>query len=374
MNREMDLRLGAVALTQLMIGVWAIASSAAAQDGVGGANADASTAPLKAYVTFTINVSDDRYATESADTLLRLVDIFERNKVRGDFFFTAAVVERYAELRPDVIQRFKETSMTINYQVSPPHPLYPGFEDRFKGVSGPELSTQLRDYETYRLDPATGDLDRSEPGGFIFVKDAFDRLPVAANNPCLDPEIRAAAFDNYYNLGARMTVLYSSSAKRTANPFLWMHGLLLLPNDFSVLYWVLPGELSVSYWWNRQDTPQAAKFNPTAYLKKQLKEWKEPRTPFVTVPLHELNFHRFGLESWNYIYFEYPGRELKKPPYNLNAPDRSRPRKPAERERIWKAYEELVSYAATDLTVVSSEDILEIAQHLDPSLIPRKLK
>ncbi len=49
-------------------------------------------------------------------------------------------------------------------------------------------------------------------------------------------------------------------------------------------------------------------------------------------------------------------------PWNLAAPDPSRPRGEAEQAAIWQAYEELVAYAAANLTVVTSEDIVEMAK------------
>ena len=49
-------------------------------------------------------------------------------------------------------------------------------------------------------------------------------------------------------------------------------------------------------------------------------------------------------------------------PFDLNAPDPSRPRTDEDKAAIFAAYEELVAYAAAYLTVVTSEDILEMAR------------
>lgn len=49
------------------------------------------------------------------------------------------------------------------------------------------------------------------------------------------------------------------------------------------------------------------------------------------------------------------------PPYDLNAPDPSRPRTEEDKIAIFAAYEELVAFAAENLTVVTSEDILKMA-------------
>jgi hypothetical protein len=70
----------------------------------------------------------------------------------------------------------------------------------------------------------------------------------------------------------------------------------------------------------------------------------------------------FGPEAWQFVYLEPRTRRPLRPPYDLNAPDRSRPRSPEEQERLWKAYEELVAYAAANLRAVTSEDIVALAK------------
>jgi len=81
--------------------------------------------------------------------------------VRGDFYFTAEITRELAENHPKVIERFRNSNMTISYHVRPPHPLYTGFDDRLKGLSDDELYQTLLDYETCALDLETGELDRS---------------------------------------------------------------------------------------------------------------------------------------------------------------------------------------------------------------------
>lgn len=219
----------------------------------------------------------------------------------------------------------------------------------------------MRDYETYRLDLTTGDLQRDQSGGYTYVAKVFGRQPVVVSPQSGDPRVRAAALKVYAEMGARMAVLYHESGTKPEQPFEWSHGLLARPSDFSVTRWALPGEPRESFWWNRLDSPQAAEFNPTTYLKKRLADWSGSRPPFITALIHENNFYRFGPEAWQFVYTDPQTRRPLNPPYDLNAPDRSRPRAPEEQERIWQAYEELVAYAAAHLRVVTSEDIVAMA-------------
>lgn len=320
------------------------------------------TAPqaCRAYVSFIINVHDFKNVEDSADTLLRLTDLFEKYGVRGDFYVTAPIVHFYADERPDVLTRLRESDMTISYHVRPPHPVYGGFDQRLRGLDRESLAALLRDYETYRLDMATGDVLRDQPGGYTYVKQVFGRPPVTVSVP--NERYRDVALPLLSDMGARMTVIYHESGTDPDNPFEWRAGLLVRPSDFSVTRWSVPGGPQNAFWWNHIIGPYADDFDPLAYLQEQLSQWTYPRPPFVTVLIHENNFYRRGATPWALVYYEDANkRRPKSPPFDLNAPDPSHPRPADQRDAIWQAYEQLVSYAADQLCVVTSEDIVRMA-------------
>ncbi len=314
------------------------------------------------YMTFAINVHDWRHIDESADTLLRLIGIFEKYGVRGDFYLTAPMVELYAQQRPDVLTRLKESGMTISYHVRPPHPLYTGFDQRLHGLDDQALTATLRDYETYRLDLATGDLDRSQPGGYTYVAQTFGRAPVVVGAPNNDQRIKTAALSLYKELGGQMAVIVLLPIADPNQPFEYRDGLLVRPSDFSITRWAVDNK-PVAFWWNMLDSPLADEYAPIGYLQKQLASWQGSRAPFITSLIHENNFYRSGPESWTLIY--YADKEKTKPlspPFDLGAPDPSRSRSLENQQAIWEAYEQLVAYAATSLRVVTSEDIVALAE------------
>jgi hypothetical protein len=319
------------------------------------------------YISFIINVHDWAHPTESADILLKLVDLFEKYGVRGDFYFTPEITRELVETRPDVIERFRNSDMTISYHVRPPHPLYTGFDARLKHLSDEALYQTLLDYETYALDLETGDLDRTRPGGYTYMAQVFERNPIVASAPNSDRRIKDAAQRVYAALGAQMTVLYHETGTKVEEPFEYDNGLLARSSDFSVTRTTLI-DGTENFWWNFMSKPNAAEYTPTALLERQLAEWNNHnygRVPFITSLIHENNFYRSGAEAWSSIYFTMDkGKkdEPLSPPYNLSAPDPSRLRTEADQSAIFAAYEELVSYAASNLTVVTSEDILALAQ------------
>lgn len=322
------------------------------------------------YISFIINVHDWTHPTESADILLKLVDLFEKYGVRGDFYFTAEITRELAEKRPDIIERFKNSNMTISYHIRPPHPLYTGFDDRLQRLSDDELYQTLLDYETYALDLETGDLDKSQPGGYTYVAQVFGRNPVVVPAPN-SGRIREAAQRVYAALGAQMTILYHEEGTKLEQPFEYVNGLLARPSDFSVTRNTLVDGTD-NFWWNMMSKPNAADYRPLHLLELGLADWvgrtsSSPyaRAPFITALIHENNFYRRGAEGWTSIYFTMQGGKKGDPlppPWNLNAPDPSTLRPAEEQAAIWQAYEEFVAYAAANLNVVTSEDIVAMAK------------
>lgn len=321
----------------------------------------------RAYLQFVVNVHDWVHPDESADTLIHCADLFDKYNVRGDFYLMGAMAQIYQRHRPDVIERLRGSNQTISYHVRPPHPLYSGFDSRLKSLSDTALRQTLLDYETYGLDLATGGLVRSEKGGYSLVAEALGRAPVAVTAPNTDQRIKAAAWEVYRSLGAKMGVFFHESGTTPETPVETRNGLLARPSDFSVTRWrgassPARGGEADPFWWNMLTGAHAAEYNPAAYFKAQVADWKHDRPALVTALIHENNFVRSGAESWTLSYFNSTGKaQPLPPPFNLTAKDTSKVRSPEEQERIWQAYEELIAAGATEYRVASSEQILELA-------------
>ncbi len=219
---------------------------------------------------------------------------------------------------------------------------------------------------------------RSRPGGYLAVKEALGTPPVTVVAPTSDKRVKDAAITNYHEMGAKAFVLYHESGTKLDTPFEWRGGLLVRPSDFGVTRWKADGMAEESFWWNMLSIPRyAAQFDPAKYLKDQLAAWTASRPPFVTVLIHENDFERKGPESWTLCFYADRDRTVPRtPPYPLDAPDLSTPRPAAEKEAIWAVYEELVAYAAANLTVATSAEIVEMARAAlvegDPKLDPKK--
>jgi len=353
-----------MAAAQFVGAIAAGAPSAAAQDAEGTLQPD----DVKGYITFAINTHDWMHVDQSADVLLRLIELHETHGVRGDFYLTAPMIHHYAESRPDVSRRLRDSRMTISYHVRPPHILYPGFNGRLRDLDDDALAKTLRDYETYRLDMTTGELLRDQPGGYQYVAETFGRKPVALGVPTGSPRERAAARRNYRELGTKVIVEHHETGTKLDRPFEWTDGLLMRPSDFSVTRWAASGarpgrRRSSNFWWNMLSTPRATDYSPTVYLKRRRADWNGPRPPIITCLIHENNFYRARSTPWALVYYADSRKHRPlKAPFDLNARDASIARSPADRQAIWRAYEEIVTHAAANLKVVTSEDIVNMAE------------
>jgi len=160
-----------------------------------------------------------------------------------------------------------------------------------------------------------------------------------------------------------MTLLYHEEGTDPKQPFEYVNGLLVRPSDFSVTRTTDINGLD-NFWWDYMSAPDANKYNPTVLLQAQLTEWENlgyGRAPFITSLIHENNYYRGGAVGWSAIYYAMENGPLS-PPFDLSAPDPSLPRSAEGQSAIWAAYEELVVYAASHLTVITSEDIISLAQ------------
>jgi hypothetical protein len=296
--------------------------------------------------------------------VLRLISIFEKHGVRGDFYLTAPLVERYVEKRPDVVQRLKESHMTLSYHVRAPHPLWRGFSGPLAGKEGAALAAMLRDFETFQLDLRTGALNRDLPGGYRYVEQVLGRKPVAVGASDAAPPVKAASSRVYAELGAQMAVYHHETGTKLEEPFEYRDGLLARPSDFSVTRFPLPDNPQGVFWWNQVGTPRAAEFDPVALLDRQVAEWRGGRAPFITALIHENDFYREGGPGWNSIYVEGSGprSQPRRAPFDLDMPPAGRMRTAETREAIFRKYEELVVRAIALTRVVTAAEIVALAR------------
>ena len=340
-----------------------VSTPAPAPDGGtdGSSLGDAGSHEELAYTNFVININDWVNPSQSADTLMRLIAIFEAHGVRGEFYFTAPVVDAYVATRPDLIARLRSSKMTISYHIRPPHPLYQGYQSGLSGKSGAELKALLRDYETYKLSLTDQSLDKSQAGGFARVADVFGKKPftVSVSNTGPDKALRSAAMDVYAEIGAKGAIVFHTGGTNPADPLETQRGLLVRPSDLGVAEFAVGNE--TDYWWYRIIDPAVApRWEPVLNMQTQLGAWTSKRKPFLVVLIHEHNFKRTGSEPFNSIYHVMNGQRpvsAKKAPWDLSTPDVTEALTAEQSEAIFVAYDRMVAWASQHTHVVTMEDI-----------------
>jgi hypothetical protein len=318
--------------------------------------------PPAAYVNFVINVHDWKNIDDSAATILRLIDLFERYGVRGEFYVTAPMIHAYEDQHPEVIARLRDSDMTISYHARAPHPATHKFGQVFEGKTGEALAQALRDYETYRLDMRTGELITDEWGGYAYVKQVLGRPPVVAS--MAQKSLRSTALPIFAEMGAAATVVYHEEGTDPDQPFAYTQGLLERPSDLSITRWPLEPGGNSNFWWNYLDHPKGAGQTPEVAMKAKVAAWSGDRPPFITSLIHENNFYRKGATPFAQVYYtDKTKKHALQAPYDLDAADPSRARTQQNQDQIWQAYEDMVRHASQNLKVVTSADIVQLAMN-----------
>ncbi len=318
--------------------------------------ADSPVSPRRARIIFSIRVQDWVHYSESADTAMRLIGIFDRHKVRADILLAGPVVEKYALARPEILHALRESGMSIGYLILPPHPACSGFDRELAALGDPEMAVTLANVERFGIDPATGAIVSKRPGNFALVASIFERAPTVAW-PASRGRIHSSLCDIYENMGTRMIIMKTDALRKASGAFVFCGRMLVRPDDIRIDQWRAKGESQETAWWNRAGDPS---FNPVERITTLLSQWKGERAPNIVCELEENFFARRGPVAWTSYYYDEKGRPLK-PPYDLTAPDPSAPRPKEEQEAIWRAFEALVAHAGKHFEVVTSDDLLNSA-------------
>lgn len=315
----------------------------------------------KAYINFVINVQNFRYLSSSAEVVTKLCSTFSKFGVKGDFYLTGPMTQLYNKSHADIFSKLKQQG--ICYHSRPPHAIFDGFDGKLDGLTGDSLTSKINDFESQWLDLETGQLDSTKKGGFTLLKSLVGKAPTCVAVPNSNDTIKAAACAWYKTNGARSIVWYHKAQELGSNPFQTKNGLLSRPSDVVVDQWKASGESSATLWWNRYaDGFPPADGKPHQYIEQKIATWQGKRAPFVTVLIHENNFTRNGADPWLNTYWK--DKEKTQPrsaPFDLEAEDPSKRRGDEEQSRLLQAYSNMVEFCATNYTVVTMDDVCDMA-------------
>lgn len=302
------------------------------------------------YVQFVQNVHDFVYPEKSIETLNRVIDLHEMYKLPVELHVTDTVMQKYVELAPDLIERFKTSEfVSISYHVRPPHPIYNGFDiPGITNMSSQERYETLLAYEEHELDMQTGGYTDA-PGGYQFVKDTIGYPPRIVG------QTTGANGKEYSRIleekGARFTVLHENGSKLED----MVHGLHKRPEDTEVKLYEF----------------QLSNYDIKALFAQWTEDARSDEDFFVNLKFHENNYYLTNTpfapiywEDWN-----SGRRHPYDPPFDLTkSQEHIRLKSPKIQEEKWTVYEQALEYVSqnTDwLTAINAEDLERMVDSLN---------
>lgn len=316
----------------------------------------------KMYVSFVVNINDWIDHDLSAETLSRLIDIYDKYNVKADLYFTEPVLKAYEKYHPELIWKIKKSGMSIGYHFRPPHPAY----DMFKGIlrskenlvksgndcravkslSYAEKVRILSDFESYALktddwppegwpdnqDGYCSSFDKGETGGYKYVASVFEVSPVISGiSNIIDEELRKAEAEVLKKMGTKIFVTehFGNSRDNPDNAFEEKYGLLTRPSDIGLSFF--EGPL----------TETSAPSMAAQRLLEQAKRINFDRSMFGVLAVHDHDFNK--IMGWDMS--KRLGSKILRPQ--------------ADREKLFKEYEEVVRLVVEDKNVmpVSADQI-----------------
>jgi len=286
-------------------------------------------------ITFVINTHDWYFHERSAQTVGRAIDILERHGVKGEFYFTSALFRAYQEHHPELLARLQSTGMTISYHARAPHPVtFRGqLSKRLQNMPHDQAVALMTSVESHRLDLSTGAIDESQVGGYLLLKEALGYAPpVVAFNSRSDL-LRDLELEAVAALGARMWMRKHTGDTLELSPL----GLLSRPSQFAV------SKVDGDNWWKTNKPYDTVELFAGAQ-------------GYGVSLIHEHDFYA-QKPGWSDVY--RTDERPNKPPFDLTVRQQDHKRYPDDHvAQTWATWESLVAYAAQNLRVVTSRDII----------------
>lgn len=154
--------------------------------------------------------------------------VAKRNGITIEPYFTGLSFEMYLRKAPDLLNQLKSSGRDFHHHGAN-RPPRPNPMDLVRGKSWAEAVQAIEEYEQYALDPVSGKLDMSRPGGLKAINAWFGR-PALCTGRYGNAPILAAVKTRY---GIKMAV-GTNDVFRLPVAWFWYMGTLNRPSDVFV--------------------------------------------------------------------------------------------------------------------------------------------
>ena len=126
-------------------------------------------------IQFRMNINyseDDRTALTNYSNLRRHLAIFQNEGVKTGYWFIGLAAEQMQRLDPELLKLISNSGMALGHHGANRKPT-PMLSERIKGQNWSDDVQTVLDYESYHLDPETGEMDFSRVGGLKILQQLF---------------------------------------------------------------------------------------------------------------------------------------------------------------------------------------------------------
>ena len=288
------------------------------------------------YMTVVTNCSDFINFDAHCKALERHLDLMQRYDLKVDYSFTAPLIKKISEERPELFARLKQHGLSYHGANRPPHPFPRTIS---QGKSWEEDFEAARQVESVWRDLLTGEYAKGEDGGIKLWKKIVGGDPWMCGRPChaalLAAELQFAQ--------PRMAAGFKDNCGLPSNEGWWM-GVLGRPDGI----FVKPSDL-------KRYALTGKGVNPIETYEKQAALPRRGKPLFINLGMHLHDFYlQRGWADPTYIRGN-PGERGLQPGEQLSAEDT---------DRIFALYERCLSWAAEreDARITTLQDLLALAQ------------
>lgn len=293
-------------------------------------------------VLFTVNTQEFIFGEESIETMNRIIDIHEDYNIPVDIYLDDQILQVYLDEAPELIERFKTSSVvSISYHARPPVPYYYDYDWLgLESYSQTELETLIEAYGTHAIDSQTGQTT-DEEGGFSYFEEVFGYAPPAAATPT--SSTTGSLVKNYFaENGASFLV-------ENDRDYSWgdtKEGIAVRPEDVEVKLFERTNE-------SAED------------IFSELDSLTGDGPYFMNIKVHDNDFIT-DESAWVAIYVanKKQNRGTLTPPFDLSLAQDRDFLSEEESEVLWDAYEACVAYAANHQVEYTTWNMMELIEEL----------
>jgi len=299
---------------------------------------------MPVYFNFFFHIEDFLRKEESSYVVERIVEIFEKYRVKPDLYFTGLNAQNLAETNQRVIKKIRELGIPISYH-GDVHAPFPTPAARIFDLNWDDAVKEVLRIETHKLDPLTGEVDPEKVGGWEAIRQIFGSPPITTM-------VVAGAAPGPKNTGESAPWTYAhkllGARIRSAD-----HAMLGFP-----LYWHL-GLLRGGPVGANSVILEGPSMHIIEVLKHLVENFPKDKMNVISMSRHDFDFYEPPNVHWSMIYH----REVKNPKELIKPPTVSK----EEIERRLEDFEKIVAFVAgnSNMNVVTCEDILSLVVPLE---------